>query len=82
MTNRANPNKTTTLNLDFKQQAEQILKVVEARLKTNQPDQRRAALNLMLLKFKSLYEQGVSSGRLYEREGIYPYSSITDKENN
>lgn len=56
--------------LDFKSQAEQLLEIIETRLAINQRD---AALQYLIFKFKSLYEQGVANGRLYEREGTYPY---------
>jgi len=56
--------------LDFIAQAEQLLQIIEARLGVNQRD---AALQYLIFKFKSLYEQGVANGRLYEREGEYPY---------
>ena len=62
--------------LDFHAQAEQMLNIVESRLKVGQ---KRAAVNFLILKFKSLYEQGIISGRLYERDGVYPYNSIDDK---
>ena len=38
-------------------------------------DHESAAL-LLKLKFKSLYELGVSAGRSYEKEGVYPYTSL------
>jgi len=56
--------------LDFPAQAEQMLQLIENRLQTNNRD---AALQYLIFKFKSLYEQGVANGRLYEREGVYPY---------
>ena len=61
--------------LNFRQQAEQMLKIIEGRLQTGQ---RQAALEFLILKFKALYEQGISSGRTYERTGIYPYTSMDD----
>ena len=61
--------------LDFRQQAEQMLKIVEARLNTNQRDN---AIDFLVLKFKALYEQGVASGRLYETEGVFPYTPFQD----
>lgn len=57
--------------LDFRAQAEQMLRIIEARL---QVGQRQPALELLILKFKALYEQGVIGGRLYEKEGIFPYT--------
>ncbi len=63
--------------LDFRQQAEQMMKIIEGRLAIGQ---RQAALEFLVLKFKALYEQGVASGRLYEKEGIYPYTSIDDNQ--
>ncbi|HKY69333.1 MAG TPA: hypothetical protein VJ205_00385 [Gammaproteobacteria bacterium] len=59
--------------LDFRAQAEQMMRIVETRLQHNQ---RQAALEFMILKFKALYEQGVVSGQLYEKEGIYPYTPM------
>ncbi len=61
--------------LDFREQAEQMLRIIEARLNGGQ---RNAAVEFLILKFKALYEQGVSSGRLYEKEGIYPYTSFNE----
>lgn len=57
--------------LDFRAQAEQMMRIVESRLEIGQ---RQAAIEFLILKFKALYEQGVSSGRLYEREGAFPYT--------
>jgi len=59
--------------LDFRAQAEQMLAIIESRLESHQ---RRAALEFLILKFKALYEQGVASGRLYEKEGLYPFSAF------
>lgn len=56
--------------LDFSAQAEQLLQIIESRLKIEQRD---AALQYLIFKFKTLYEQGVANGRRYEREGTYPY---------
>lgn len=56
--------------LDFNTQAEQLLQIIEARLQVGHRD---SAVQYLNFKFKSLYEQGVANGRLYEREGIYPY---------
>ncbi len=56
--------------LDFNTQAEQLLDIIESRLNVGNRD---AALQYLIFKFKSLYEQGVANGRLYEREGVYPY---------
>lgn len=63
--------------LDFRAQAEQLMKITEARL---QQGQRQMAVDFMVLKFKALYEQGVSSGRAYEKQGIYPYQPFHDDE--
>ena len=63
--------------LDFRAQAEQMMRIIEARLKQGQ---RQPALELLILKFKALYEQGVASGRLYEKEGVYPYTSIQEEK--
>jgi hypothetical protein len=56
--------------LDFQAQAEQMLELIESRVNAGHRD---AALQYLIFKFKSLYEQGVASGRLYEREGEFPY---------
>ena len=56
--------------LDFHAQAEQMMQIIEARLANGN---REAALQYLKLKFKTLYEQGVRSGRLYERDGTSPY---------
>lgn len=56
--------------LDFNAQAEQMLQIIESRLAVGNRD---AALQYLVFKFKSLYEQGISSGRMYERDGTYPY---------
>lgn len=61
--------------LDFRAQAEQMMRIIEARVKVGQ---RAAAIEFLILKFKALYEQGVSSGRLYEKEGIYPYTPFSE----
>ena len=61
--------------LDFRAQAEQMMNIVESRLSQGQ---RQMALEFMVLKFKALYEQGVSSGRLYEKEGVFPYTPFHD----
>lgn len=63
--------------LDFRAQAEQMMKIAESRLKQGQ---RQMAVDFMVLKFKALYEQGVASGRLYEKEGIYPYTPFHKDE--
>ncbi|HET9843640.1 MAG TPA: hypothetical protein VFP93_03160 [Gammaproteobacteria bacterium] len=63
--------------LDFRAQAEQMMRIIEARLKQGQ---RGMALEFMILKFKALYEQGVASGRLYEKEGIFPYTAFHDDD--
>lgn len=61
--------------LDFRAQAEQMMRIIEARL---QIGQRHAAVEFLILKFKALYEQGVSSGRIYEKEGIFPYTPFSE----
>lgn len=60
--------------LDFRAQADQMIQLIEAKLETHQ---RIVALEFMVLKFKTLFEQGVASGRRYEREGVYPYQSFS-----
>lgn len=61
--------------LDFRTQAEQMMRIIETRLAVGQ---RNAAVEFLILKFKALYEQGVGSGRLYEKEGVYPYTPFTE----
>jgi hypothetical protein len=63
--------------LDFKAQATQMLHILEENLKSGEME---SAKQLLVLKFKSLYEIGVASGRLYEREGVYPYTALGSKE--
>lgn len=65
--------------LDFRAQAEQMMRIIEARQKDGQ---HKAAVEFLILKFKALYEQGVASGRLYEKEGVYPYTPFQQSENN
>ena len=62
--------------LDFREQAEQMMRIIETRLPLGQ---RATAIEFLILKFKALYEQGVSSGRLYEREGIFPYTPFSEE---
>ena len=62
-----------TEGVDFRAQADQMIQLIEAKLETHQ---RIIALEFMVSKFKTLFEQGISSGRRYEREGIYPYPSL------
>ncbi len=61
--------------LDFRAQAEQMMRIIESRL---QVGQRNSALEFLILKFKALYEQGVSSGKIYENQGIYPYTPFSE----
>ncbi len=61
--------------LDFRAQAEQMMRIIESRLEANQA---QAATEFLILKFKALYEQGVASGRLYEKEGLYPYTAFQE----
>jgi hypothetical protein len=56
--------------LDFKEQAEQLLDIIETRLKVGNKE---AARDYLAFKFQSLYQQGVSNGRRYEKEGVSPY---------
>jgi hypothetical protein len=63
--------------LDFKAQAAQMLHILEENLKLSDTD---SAKQILVLKFKSLYEIGVASGRLYEREGVYPYTALGSKD--
>lgn len=68
---------SSNMILDFKAQADQMMRIIESRLRTGQ---KQAASEFLVLKFKALYEQGVTAGRLYEKEGVYPYSSIDRKD--
>jgi len=61
------------VTLNFNEQAKQMLHILQDHLQTQ--DQESAWL-LLKLKFKSLYELGVSAGRSYEKEGVYPYTSL------
>ncbi len=61
--------------LDFRAQAEQMMRIIETRIEAGQ---RNAAIEFLILKFKALYEQGVSSGKLYENEGIFPYTPFSE----
>lgn len=61
--------------LDFRAQAEQMMRIVKSKLDVGQD---QAAIELMILKFKALYEQGVLGGRMYEKEGVYPYTPFND----
>lgn len=62
--------------LDFELQAEQMLEIIEQRLKNKEKE---AAKQFLILKFKSLYEQGVAGGKLYAREGVSPFMSIDEE---
>lgn len=62
--------------LDFEAQSEQMMNIIEQRLKDNN---REGAKQILMLKFKSLYEQGVVGGKRYAREGVYPFMS-TEKD--
>jgi hypothetical protein len=64
--------------INFYAQADQMLNIIESRLRSGQ---KQAARNFLILKFKSLYEQGVASGRVYERDGVYPYNEEGDEDN-
>ena len=59
--------------LNFNAQAQQLLQIIEPRLKKGQKE---AVIQLIELKFKSLYEQGIIGGRRYEKEGVYPYMPL------
>lgn len=63
--------------LDFRAQAEQMMRIIESRMSANQ---QQAAIEFLILKFKALYEQGVASGRLYEKEGVYPYTPFHEDQ--
>ena len=59
--------------LDFKAQAEQMLNILECRLDSGN---REAAVQLLVLKFKTLYEQGVIGGRAQAKKGNSPYTAL------
>lgn len=56
--------------LDFEAQAEQLMNIIQPQIESGNVE---AAKQIIILKLKSLYEQGVSSGRRYEKEGVYPF---------
>lgn len=56
--------------LDFPLQAEQMLRIIEDKLNSGQ---RTMAAELLVLKFKILFEQGVASGKAWAEEGTYPF---------
>lgn len=62
--------------LDFRAQAEQMMRIIEHRLKYNQ---RSASIEFLILKFKALYAEGVNAGELYAKEGVYPYTIYDEK---
>ena len=62
--------------LDFRAQADHMLDILEGRLALGQRD---SAQELLMLKFKVLYEQGVVGGRLYETSGVFPFTSVTEE---
>lgn len=59
--------------LDFNAQADQMMEIIESRMKAGKKD---AATQFLVLKFKTLFEQGVASGREWERRGVSPYESL------
>lgn len=61
--------------LDFRAQAEQMIRFIENKLELGQ---RQSALELINLKFKLIYEQGVMQGQLYEKEGESPYTILNN----
>lgn len=63
--------------LDFQSQSEQMIEIIQERLNLGQS---KFATDLLVLKFKALYELGVASGRLYEKEGVYPFESAFTRE--
>jgi hypothetical protein len=63
--------------LDFQAQAEQALQLIESRVKTGSKE---SAKQFLVLKFKTLYEQGVIAGKDYVREGISPFESATSDD--
>jgi hypothetical protein len=62
--------------LDFHEQAEQLIQMIQSHIAIGQ---RKVAIEILVLKFKALYEQGIASGQLYEREGTFPYSSFAEE---
>ena len=61
--------------LDFRAQAEQMIRFIENKLELGQ---RQSALELINLKFKLIYEQGVMQGQLYEKEGESLYTILNN----
>ena len=61
--------------LDFRAQAEQMIRFIENKLELGQ---RQSALELINLKFKLIYEQGVMQAQLYEKEGESPYTILNN----
>ena len=61
--------------LDFRAQAEQMIRFIENKLELGQ---RQSGLELINLKFKLIYEQGVMQGQLYEKEGESPYTILNN----
>jgi hypothetical protein len=61
--------------LDFRMQAEQMLHIIESKLNSGQSDM---ATDLLVLKFKTLFEQGVASGKIWAEEGIYPFTPFSE----
>jgi len=62
--------------LDFRAQAEQMMRIIEHRLKYNQ---RSVGIEFLILKFKALYAEGVNAGERYTKEGVYPYTIYDEK---
>jgi hypothetical protein len=56
---------------DFREEANKMLRIIESRICSGH---RKSALEFLILKFKALYEEGVRSGRHYEKDGIYPFN--------
>lgn len=59
--------------LDFRAQAEQMMRIIESKLDDGQTG---IATELLILKFKAMYEQGVIAGKAWAEEGTYPYTPI------
>ena len=54
---------------DFSNQALLLYKTIEQEIKA---DNQRDVLALLILKLKSVYEQGFDAGRYYEQYGYHP----------
>ena len=56
--------------LDLFEQSELLLDLMSEKI---QSGNKQSAINLLAIKLKNTYETGVNDGRLYEREGVFPF---------